>query len=120
MYYNTVPERWLISISYTVLGDGHGVLVKALQPVEGVDLMRKIRGVKFSDQDQDLEDHEIANGPLRVTEALGITREKEDQLDLTKSNRLWLEEADNMCDDMIVNTYILKTMTRKTQATGTI
>ena len=48
--------------------DGHGsaVLIRALEPLAGVDLMRQRRGV---DRDVDL-----TSGPARLCDALGLTR----------------------------------------------
>ncbi|MFB6073098.1 MAG: DNA-3-methyladenine glycosylase, partial [Halobacterium sp.] len=48
--------------------DGHpeGVLVRALEPTDGVDAMRERRG--FDDPAK------LASGPGRLTEALGVTR----------------------------------------------
>lgn len=48
-------------------GEAGCVLVRALEPVEGLDLMRKRRGVQ--------REHDLASGPGKLTEALGITLE---------------------------------------------
>ena len=62
----------------------HAVLVRALEPVEGVEVMRRRRGV--------LSDRELANGPGKLCQALGIDRAL-DAADLL-GRRVWLEPGD--------------------------
>jgi DNA-3-methyladenine glycosylase len=45
-------------------GVGAAVLIRAIEPIEGIDLMRARRGV--------MRDDELTNGPGKLTEALGI------------------------------------------------
>jgi len=51
-------------------GDGEAVLIRALEPLEGVAQMRARRGGSVSDRD-------LARGPGRLTRAMGITREND-------------------------------------------
>lgn len=46
-------------------GTGEGVLIRALEPVDGLELMRKRRG--------HVQDHNLANGPGKLCQALGIS-----------------------------------------------
>ena len=62
----------------------HAVLVRALEPVEGVEIMRRRRGV--------LSNRELTNGPGKLCQALGIDR-RLDAADLLGS-RVWLEPGD--------------------------
>jgi len=47
-------------------GDGAAVLIRALQPIEGLDEMRKTRAAK-NRQEKYLKDHELCNGPSKLT-----------------------------------------------------
>ena len=60
----------------------HAILVRALQPVEGIEFMRKRRHTH--------PDHNLTNGPGKLCIAMGIGREL-DRSDLL-GNRVWLEE----------------------------
>lgn len=65
-------------------GTGTGVLLRALEPLEGMALMARHRpGVRV---------HELARGPGRLATALGITRAL-DGHDLCAGGPLWLGDA---------------------------
>ena len=60
----------------------HAVLIRAVEPVEGIELMRKRR--------RGQSDHNLSNGPGKLCIAMGIDR-KLDAADLL-GERVWLEE----------------------------
>lgn len=65
-------------------GIGAAVLIRALEPIEGIELMRRhCPAVKVKD---------LVRGPGRLCAALGITR-TQSGADLTTSDRLWLERS---------------------------
>lgn len=59
----------------------HAILIRALEPVEGIELMRKRRRRQ--------PDHNLTNGPGKLSIAMGIDR-KLDAADLL-GDRVWLE-----------------------------
>jgi DNA-3-methyladenine glycosylase len=72
---------YLLNVSSEQAGIGAGVLLRALEPLEGVGLMRKRRGIER------LED--LARGPGRLTVAMGVGIH-DDGLDLCGDGSLWL------------------------------
>jgi DNA-3-methyladenine glycosylase len=61
----------------------HAVLIRALEPLEGIELMRERRSGRA--------DRELANGPGRLCIALSIDR-RHDGADLL-ADRIWIEEG---------------------------
>ena len=61
----------------------HAVLIRALEPVEGIEVMRKRR--------QGQPDHNLTTGPGKLSIAMGIDR-KLDAADLL-GDRVWLEQG---------------------------
>lgn len=62
----------------------HAVLIRALQPVEGIELMRERRLRQ--------PDHNLTNGPGKLCIALGIDRSR-DRADLL-GDKVWIEEGE--------------------------
>jgi DNA-3-methyladenine glycosylase len=65
-------------------GDMGAVLVRALEPLVGVELMRTRRGVS--------DDRRLTSGPGNVCQALAITL-ADQGTDLVESNRIWLVDG---------------------------
>ena len=61
----------------------HAILIRALEPLEGLEIMRRRRG--------GVPDHELTNGPGKLCQALGIDRAL-DGADLL-GPRVWIERA---------------------------
>lgn len=70
-----------LNVSGEVAGVGAGVLVRAIEPVEGIDLMRTRRSVH--------RDVDLARGPGRLATALDIDR-RLNGADLCAPGPLWL------------------------------
>jgi DNA-3-methyladenine glycosylase len=71
-------------------GVGAAVLLRALQPMEGLELLRARRGAGISDRD-------LLRGPARLCQGLALTR-ADDGVDLN-GNALWLTEHRSWDDD---------------------
>jgi DNA-3-methyladenine glycosylase len=81
-------------------GRASAVLVRALEPVAGLDLMRSRRGLAATGEPADAR---LARGPGCVAQALGLTR-ADDGLDLTQGP-LWIADADpDRCGRRVVAT----------------
>ena len=71
----------------------HAVLIRAVEPIEGIELMRKRRGSQ--------PDHNLTNGPGKLSIALGIDR-RLDGADLL-GNKVWLEEGEKIARSRILS-----------------
>ena len=79
--YRAYGLHFLVNVSSEVRGVGAGVLLRALEPLEGIHLMRLHRPhAPFID---------LARGPGRLAQAMGIGL-REDGLDLCAAGPLWL------------------------------
>jgi DNA-3-methyladenine glycosylase len=63
-------------------GETGAVLIRALEPIAGIDLMRRWRGVE--------DERLLCSGPGRLCQALGIGLDLHG-IDLVTSDRLWIE-----------------------------
>jgi DNA-3-methyladenine glycosylase len=78
-------SSWAFNVTAGLPGEPHAVLVRALEPVAGLDLMTKRRGVAPHRR-------ELTNGPGKLCGALGLHRAHYGA-DLT-SGALWIAEGD--------------------------
>jgi DNA-3-methyladenine glycosylase len=65
-------------------GQPSAVLVRALEPIEGLELMRERRASRRASSSPALADRDLASGPGKLCEALGITLDQ-NRADLTRS-----------------------------------
>lgn len=65
--YFTYGMHWCFNVTAEEAGVGAAVLIRALEPTEGIELMKKRRG-------KDLES-ELCSGPSKLVQALGISKE---------------------------------------------
>jgi DNA-3-methyladenine glycosylase len=79
--YLVYGSSYMLNVSSEVRGVGGGVLLRALEPLEGIDLMSRLRGT-----DRLLD---LTRGPGRLAQALGIDR-RQDGLDLCAPGALRL------------------------------
>jgi DNA-3-methyladenine glycosylase len=74
-------------------GDAAGVLLRAMEPVLGVEAMAEARGLIIDPESRPSQLRLISSGPGRMSEALGITRARDNGKDLTDSQTgLWFAD----------------------------
>src|ERR1700750_2725260 len=76
----------MLNVSSETAGIGAGVLIRALEPRDGIPIMQRNRGI------EQLRD--LARGPGRLAAALRIDR-RLDGLDLCRGGPLWLGRGDH-------------------------
>jgi len=79
--YQIYGTSFCFNVSSEADGEGAGVLVRALEPIEGLDVMRRRRSVESA--------RDLCRGPGRLCQALAIDRSF-DGLDLYVDRTLWL------------------------------
>ncbi|XP_062846379.1 DNA-3-methyladenine glycosylase [Trichomycterus rosablanca] len=71
-------------------GEGAAVLLRALEPLQGQDVMRSLRAAKRKEGARTIKDRELCNGPSKLCQALNIQRSF-DRRDLATDDDVWLE-----------------------------
>ena len=87
-------NHYCLNVSCMPEGYGEGVLFRAMDPVAGIEAMAAARGLEFSSSLRPAQLRLISSGPGRMSEALDITRERDNGKDLT-SRRSDLYFADD-------------------------
>ena len=99
-YVYVIHARFCFNIVTEGPGQASAVLIRALEPLVGLELMRKRRMARRSPGTK-LSDRDLCRGPARLCEALAITRTDDGQ-DLSPSpahlrefseNQIWLESS---------------------------
>jgi len=72
-----VHGNWLLNIVAHLKGDVGAVLIRAIEPLQGIETMQKNRNVKHI--------RDLSSGPGKLTKALAITKEL-NGVDVTKRN----------------------------------
>ena len=73
-------NHYLFNVSCLPDGEAGGVLFRALEPISGIEQMAEARDIVM-DRAGDLR--KLTSGPGRLAEAFGITRERDNEKDLT-------------------------------------
>ena len=84
--YLAYGTSYMLNVSSEMPGIGAGILIRALEPREGIPLMQANRGVARL--------RDLARGPGRLAAALRIDRSL-DGLDLCQEGPLWLAHGDH-------------------------
>ena len=83
--YFTYGMHFCLNVVAGKTGDPVAVLLRALEPTEGLDTMRTLRKTNRRDTD-------LCSGPAKLTQAMNITREL-DGVDLVTGDTLFIERA---------------------------
>jgi len=79
--YLAYGTSFMLNVSSETSGVGAGVLIRAIEPTDGITIMQRNRGTERV--------RELARGPGRLSAALGIDR-RLDGIDLCRTGPLWL------------------------------
>ena len=79
--YFTYGSSFMLNVTSEAVGVGAGVLLRALEPLQGIDWMQRVRGRAGL--------LDLARGPGRLTQAMQIDLQQ-DGLDLCAAGPLWL------------------------------
>jgi DNA-3-methyladenine glycosylase len=88
---------YMLNVSSEAVGIGAGILIRALEPLEGMALMQHNRGIE--------NPRDLMRGPGRLAKALDIDR-RLDGIDLCKKGPLWLARDDHAAPEIGVSTRI--------------
>lgn len=69
--YFTYGNHWMINVVTETEGEAAAVLIRALQPIAGIEIMRTRRSLQNLKMKPD--DRHLANGPGKLCQALGVT-----------------------------------------------
>ncbi len=109
LYVYPIHAKYCLNVATEEAGRGAAVLVRALEPLEGLQRMLRLRSFSARISSQRLEPQQagkqstqdfnlktaisLTSGPARLCQSLAIDR-KHDGLDLLTSDQVWIEEND--------------------------
>ncbi|XP_054126740.1 DNA-3-methyladenine glycosylase [Melozone crissalis] len=70
-------------------GEGAAVLLRSLEPLQGLEAMRELRSASRKAPSRLLKDWQLCNGPSKLCQAFGIDKAF-DQRDLTQDDAIWM------------------------------
>jgi DNA-3-methyladenine glycosylase len=82
--YFTYGSSFMVNVASEEPGIGAGVLLRALEPLEGIDIMERFRDTR--------RPRDIARGPGRLAQAMNVDK-RYDGIDLCAGEALWLGTA---------------------------
>jgi len=86
----------------TSRGEGSAVLIRALDPVAGIESMRYQRKARRKPGASELKDKDLCNGPSKLCDALNITKDEINFCSLTNnSDLIWLEDNEETIPNII-------------------
>lgn len=94
--YFTYGMHWMLNVVTEDEGFPAAVLLRAIEPVEGIGTMRALRQAKGRPR----RDQDLTSGPARLTQALAIDKTFYGT-DLIANGQLWLESGDSISDSVV-------------------
>jgi DNA-3-methyladenine glycosylase len=94
--YFTYGMHWMLNVVTEQEGFPAAVLLRAIQPLEGIGVMRTLRQANGRPR----ADLDLTSGPARLTQALAIGK-AHNGADLIAGAELWLEPGDFISDDQV-------------------
>ncbi len=82
-----VHNNWMFNATTERENTPGAVLIRAIQPLKGIELMARRRGTE--------DERKLSSGPGRMTQAMGINKEHH-KLDLTRSRKLRIVDGKPM------------------------
>ncbi len=93
-----IHRQWMLNAVAHPEGKGGAVLFRSLEPLKGLDLMRKFRGV--------FKEESLTTGPGRLTKALSINKYFHKKPLYVRDFGLWIEDAGvELRDDEILKGF---------------
>lgn len=94
--YFTYGMHWMLNVVTEQEDCPAAILVRAIQPMEGIETMRTLRRAKGRPR----SDQDLTCGPARLTQALAIDG-RLNGADLVVGDRLWLEPGDSFSNSQV-------------------
>jgi DNA-3-methyladenine glycosylase len=91
--YFTYGHHWMMNVVVRPQGEASAVLLRAVEPLEGIESMGARRGRDGP--------RELCSGPGKLTQAFGVNREHDGE-DLAHGGRVWLEAGEPLEASMVV------------------
>ena len=82
--------HYLFNIVCNLRNIPHAILIRSIEPIEGIDLMKKRRNIKTNS-------YNLTNGPGKLCQALGITKTFNNKS--LMDDNIWIEDADYIIPD---------------------
>ena len=94
--YFTYGIHWMLNVVTENEGFPAAILLRAIQPMEGIPTMRALRQAQGNPRSE----RELTSGPARLTQALAVDKAL-NGADLVTGEQLWLEPGDTFPDDAV-------------------
>jgi DNA-3-methyladenine glycosylase len=91
--YFTYGHHWMMNVVTRSEGEGSAVLLRALEPLEGLPAMAASRGRS--------DPRDLCSGPGKLAQALGVDRTQDGE-DLVRGPEVWLEAGAPIPRDRVV------------------